>query len=58
VYPFAHLTRDEFSKLDVYDQKNQFHKDFIKLIVSNPVFRESYVKLDGLEGLIDEFEGV
>lgn len=48
---WGHIPSEEFIKMDVYDERNVHHKDFIN-IIKNPIFLESNIHIDNIENFI------
>lgn len=48
---WGHISEDQFIQMDVYDERNEFHDEFIQ-ILRNPLFFEPYVHVDNIENFV------
>lgn len=48
---WGHIPSDEFIQMDVYDERNVHHKEFVN-ILRNPIFLGSNVHVDNIENFI------
>lgn len=50
---WGHIPSDEFIQMDVYDERNRHHKEFVD-ILKNPVFLEDNVHVDNIGNFIEK----
>lgn len=48
---WGHIPEDEFIQMDVYDERNENHKEFVR-ILNNPIFVEPSVHVDNISNFL------